>query len=103
MKKLVLLFLLALFANRSSAQTNAASIPALAETLDQGKMNKKDCVMMVNGKMLMMVNGKTTDMPAEVRLRDGSVVQKNGTVRMKDSTTKVMKNGDSVDMEGNWE
>jgi hypothetical protein len=101
MKKLIIVLLL--YPALSFSQTNTPSIPVIAQSLDQSKMNKKDCVMMTNGKMLMMVNGKTMDMPAEVSLKDGSVVQKNGTVKMKDGSTKVMKNGDSVDMDGNWE
>jgi hypothetical protein len=102
MKKLVFILAITLNPTIFFAQNNQ-SIPMIAQNLDQSKMNKKDCVMMKNGKMLMMVSGKTMDMPAEVKLKDGSVVEKNGTVRMKDGSTKAMKNGDSVDMDGNWE
>ena len=103
MKRLTINIALLLFPFFVKAQTGSTTIPVIAETLDQDKMNKKDCVMMINDKMLMMVNGKTMDMPAEVKLNDGSVVQKDGTVTLKDGTTKEMKNGDSIDMEGNWE
>src|SRR4051812_17722124 len=105
MKKLTLIAVLSLspFIFYAQSASSPASIQMIAQSLDQSKMNKKDCVMMTNGKMLMMVNGKTMDMPAEVKLKDGSVIQKNGTVTLKDGSTKVMKNGDSVDMDGNWE
>jgi hypothetical protein len=103
MKKIVVaVFITVLYLN-SSAQTNQSSLAELAQTLDQSKMNKKDCVMMVNGKMLMMVNGKTMDMTNDVTCKDGTVIQKNGTVKLHDGSTKAMKNGDSVDMNGTWE
>lgn len=103
MKKLVIIICIALTPVLFYGQGNSTSIPSIAQSLDQSKMNKKDCVMMKNGKMLVMKDGKTIDMPAEVKLNDGSVVLKNGTVRMPDGTTKAMKNGDSVDMDGKWE
>lgn len=103
MKKLTVLFTFILFAIALQAQNNSGDLSLVAQTLDQGKMNKKDCVMMKNGKMLMMKDGKTIDMNGDVTLNDGSVVSTNGTVKMKDGTTKMLKNGDSVDMNGNWE
>jgi len=104
MKKLALILAINLFSFTDLfSQQPTSDLPALAQTLDQSKMNKKDCVMMVNGKMLMMVNGKTTDMTGDVKCKDGTVIQKNGDVKMSDGSTKAMKNGDSVDMDGKWE
>jgi hypothetical protein len=103
MKKLIIVLVFAVIGLNSFSQTAPSSLPELAQTLDQGKMNKKDCVMMVNGKMLMMVNGKTVDMTGDVKCKDGTVIQKNGTVTMPDGSTKAMKNGDTIDMDGKWE
>ena len=92
------------FGKNSYGQNNISpSIEMMAQNLDQSKMNKKDCVMMKNGKLLMMKDGKTIDMPAEVKLNDGSIVYKNGTVKLSDGTSKAIKNGDSIDMDGKWE
>ena len=64
---------------------------------------KSDCVFMINGKMLMMKEGRTTDMPDDVLLNNGDVVSKNGSIKMKDGTTRTLKNGDSVDLNGKIE
>jgi hypothetical protein len=104
MKNLMIILVITFFSiTNSFSQQPISDLPTLAQTLDQGKMNKKDCVMMVNGKMLMMVNGKTMDITGDVTLKDGTVIQKNGTCKMPDGSTKAMKNGDSVDMDGKWE
>jgi hypothetical protein len=103
MKKTALVIILFVFTFGAYAQNNSPDISLVAQSLDQSKMNKKDCVMMKNGKMLVMKDGKTMDMTGDVTLNDGSVVSKNGTIKMKDGSTKAIKNGDTVDMNGNWE
>jgi len=96
MKNLMIILVITFFSiTNSFSQQPISDLPTLAQTLDQGKMNKKDCVM--------MVNGKTMDMTGDVTLKDGTVIQKNGTCKMPDGSTKAMKNGDSVDMDGKWE
>jgi hypothetical protein len=103
MKKLTLFISVFLFSIALQAQNNTTDISLVAQSLNQEKMNKKDCVMMKSGKMLVMKDGKTMDMNGDVVLSDGSVVSTNGTVKAKDGSTKMLKNGDSVDMNGNWE
>lgn len=60
----------------------------------------KDCVMMENGKMIQMKDGKMMDMTTNVTLSDGSTVMSNGTLKKKDGTTTTLKNGDCVMMNG---
>ena len=102
MKKLILLITISFSAIGLFAQ-NKSDLSLIAQSLDQGKMNKKDCVMMKNGHLLMMKDGKTMDMPTDIVLENGMSISKNGTVTNADGTTRVMKNGDCVDMNGNWE
>ena len=61
---------------------------------------KKDCVMMENGKMMVMKGGNTTAMDKDMTLPNGTVVMTNGTVKTKDGNTMMMKDGDCVYMNG---
>lgn len=65
-----------------------------------GKMPKKDHVMMKDGKMWVMKDGKTMTMTKDMTMSDGTMVSTNGTVTMKDGSTKMMVNGDGMMMDG---
>jgi hypothetical protein len=56
----------------------------------------KDCVKMKDGKMWVIKSATST-----TTLTDGSQVMTNGTVKGKDGTTKTLKDGDCMDMQGN--
>jgi hypothetical protein len=101
MKKYFLILLLSAFSIITlEAQQKT---PAVADTTDHAVDYKKDCLMMKEGRMFMTKEGKTIDMVGDVTLNDGSVVNQKGVVKMKDGSTKLMHNGDCVDMNGNWE
>ena len=67
-----------------------------------GKMDHKmkDCVMMKDGKMMVMKGGKTMAMDQSVTMSNGTTVMPDGSVKMKDGTTKMLKDGDYVYMNG---
>ena len=60
----------------------------------------KDCVMMENGKMTVMKDGKVMDLTSDMSLSDGSMVSANGKVTKKDGSTKTLKEGEGVYMDG---
>ncbi|SHF99149.1 DUF6799 domain-containing protein [Flavisolibacter ginsengisoli] len=60
----------------------------------------KDCVMMEDGKMMSMMNGKTMPMEQDMTMKNGTQVMTDGTVKMKNGKTMTLKNGDCVYMNG---
>lgn len=60
----------------------------------------KDCVMMEDGKMMSMMNGKTMPMEQDMTMKNGTQVMTDGTVKMKNGKTMTLKNGDCVYMDG---
>ena len=65
-----------------------------------GNKKMKDCVMMKDSKMMVMKDGKTMMMDQDMTMKNGTMVMKDGTVKTKDGKTSMMKEGDSMDMNG---
>jgi len=65
-----------------------------------GKMDKKEHLILKNGVVMVVRNGKTTPMEKETSLEDGSKVMMDGTVVKKDGTTAKIGETDMVLMEG---
>ena len=61
---------------------------------------KKDHVMMMDGKMKMVKNGKEIPMDTDMTMGNGTKVMADGMCTKKDGTTMTMKNGDMMDMDG---
>jgi hypothetical protein len=60
-----------------------------------------DGVMMQDGKMMMMKDGKAASpMESPMTMSDGTSVMGDGTVKMKDGTEMHMKNGQMIMMDG---
>ena len=57
------------------------------------------CAMLKDGKMVLMKDN--APVAAEILLKDGSSVSKDGSIRRKDGTKISLSNGDCVDSEGN--
>jgi hypothetical protein len=66
---------------------------------DQNRKESPCAFTMANGKMMMIVDGKTVVMDKEMTTRNGAIVRIDGTVKTGDKTVK-MKNGDCMDMSG---
>jgi hypothetical protein len=97
--RLIGIFALLLFMSVSAV----AQQPAKNEEIKAEGRNKEDCVMMKNNKLLIMRNGMTTEMTHDIQLNDGSSVSTSGIVRMKDGSSRMIKNNELVTMSGKWE
>jgi hypothetical protein len=83
--------------------TMALSAGAFAQEKMDDKMKmdiKQDHIMMMDGKMQVKKNGKTTLMVKDMTLSNGTKVMKDGTMKTKTGETMVMKEGDVVYMDG---
>jgi hypothetical protein len=88
----------------------ALSCSAMAQTkMDDAHMDKMsqksmskmhDCVMMKDGKMVTMVNGKTMPMKATTKMSNGTKVMLDGTCKMKDGKSMMLKEGQCVMING---
>jgi hypothetical protein len=74
------------------------SISCLAPSL---RAADTDGVMMQDGKMMVMKDGKATGpMPDSMSMSNGATVMGDGTVKMKDGTETHMKDGQMMMMDG---
>ncbi len=66
------------------------------------KMNsmQKKCIVNQNGKIMMMKDGKMMMMSTTMTLRTEPWSCPDGTVKMADGTTKMLKEGEYIDMDG---
>ena len=93
------MFLLAAFF--CTAATFAQDTSTANHKMHSGKMKMmKDCVMMEDGKMMVMKGGKTMAMEQDMTMTNGTVVMSDGSLKMQDGTTKKLNNGDCVYMDG---
>lgn len=70
------------------------------EKKEQQMDMKKDHVMMHDGKMQMVKNGKTIPMEEDMTMSNGTTVMTDGMCKMKNGKTMQMKEGDMMDMNG---
>lgn len=65
------------------------------------KDDNKSCTLtMKNGKMMMIVDGKTVVMDKEVTLQNGTVVSMDGNLKSTDGKITPIKEGTCIDMSG---
>jgi uncharacterized protein YdeI (BOF family) len=100
-----LLILAAAFTLSTGALAQEKMDMKMNKTAPKGKMEqhskmKMNCVMMKDGTMNMIKNGKTMKMDKDKTLKNGTKVKMNGTVKMKNGKTMQMKDGDMMDMDG---
>ena len=60
----------------------------------------KDGVFKKDGKVMVSMSGKTTDLMKDVMLKDGTKIMMDGTVVMKDGSKAMLMNGEMYDMDG---
>jgi uncharacterized Zn ribbon protein len=81
-----------------------ASIGSFAQSQENKTTHDKEektCAFtMADGKMMMIVDGKTVTMDKEVKTKNGSMVMVDGTVKTADGKSVKMKNGDCMDLSG---
>jgi hypothetical protein len=104
MKKVFLLALVCCLGLAMHAQDSMTKKTMTHKTTTKKKMGMhkpmKDCVMMEDGKMMSMMNGKTMPMDQDMTMKNGTEVMTDGTVKMKNGKTMMLKNGDCVYMNG---
>lgn len=61
----------------------------------------RDGVTMQNGKVMNIINGKSTILDRELTLGNGTKVMANGAYIKKDGTRLMLKEGQQLDMSGN--
>ena len=99
MKKLTMFLLAAIVCTTAVTAQDTSMAKSKMHHMSMGGM-KKDCVMMEDGKMMVMKGGKTMAMDQDMTMTDGSMVSTDGSLKMKDGTTKQLKDGDCVYMNG---
>ena len=77
----------------------ALSLNAIAQTTKKTTV-MKDCCMMQNGKMMMMIDGKIMPMEKNMIMTNGTTCMTNGECVMKNGKKMMMKNGDCMEMSG---
>jgi hypothetical protein len=65
-----------------------------------GDMKMKDCVIMKDGKMMVMKGQDKMAMDKDMTMSNGTMVMTDGTVKMKDGKTKMLSNNQCVYMDG---
>jgi hypothetical protein len=69
-------------------------VPITAHAID-------DCIMMENGKMMLMKDGQSMPMAKEMVMPNGAKIMEDGTVMMKNGKKMKMTNEMMMDMKGN--
>ncbi len=64
------------------------------------KRMEKEYVMMQNGLALHVKDGNTTTLSSPLKLNNGGLVMPDGTIQLSDGTTKKLKEGEYVDIDG---
>ena len=60
-----------------------------------------DGVMMQNGKMMQVKDGKTSNLDHDITMSNGTKIMSDGSYLKKDGTKMKMKEGQHMDMSGN--
>ena len=63
-------------------------------------MQSHEGVIMKDGKLFVMKNGQTTQLSKDMTLDNGTIIMASGTVKAKDGTTTILKEGDYVKWDG---
>lgn len=96
MKKVLILALA--FACTAGAVSAQDSLGHKMHKMGDHKM--KDCVMMKDGKVMVMKDGQKSELTDDMTLSNGTTVMKDGTVKTSDGQTMMLKDGDWVGMDG---
>lgn len=80
----------------------AASTILNEPVIAQGKaeQEKAVCYLMKKGKVVEVKNSKETPLKADVTLKNGTVVMPNGSCKMKDGKTTLLKEGECMHEDG---
>jgi hypothetical protein len=76
------------------------SVSFVSTGLTDDKAMMKDHIMMKDGKVMMIMEGKSMLADKELTLSNGAKVTVDGTVTMTDGKKMMMKEGDMMTMDG---
>ena len=93
MKQLLIVFTATALSFGSIAQTQTSKMNL--------NLSKKDGVVMMGGKMMMVKDGKVSSLRKQMTLGNGTTVMTDGICTKKDGTKMIMNEGDQMDMAGN--
>lgn len=97
MKKLFTLLTAFTFSSVAFAQHNHTNNTGQQK---EQTYHTKDHITMMDGKMILLKNGRSTVLTKDIKLSNGSIVTKNGMLHTKDGKMMMMKNGDMIYMDG---
>jgi hypothetical protein len=86
----------------AKAQVNNAQQDSVQNKMQDHQMQhpKTDHVMMQNGKMMVMKQGKLMPMEKDITLKNGTKFMTDGTCITKDGNKTMIKEGEMMDMNG---
>jgi hypothetical protein len=99
MKKLMILCIVSAFCYNALCQSNSISKKSDTNVSFTNKM-EKEYVTMKNGLALHVKDGNTTTLSSPLKLNNGGLVMPDGTIQMSDGTTKKLKEGEYIDIDG---
>ena len=100
MKPTTALLSLLLLAETSGAARAQTTAPKAARASQPTGQSTKGHCLMKDGNMLLVENGKMAPMTATLTMGDGSLCMPDGTCQRKDGTTVMLKEGQSMLMNG---
>lgn len=95
MKKLMILF-----AAATIGLTAAAQHEGHGQQPTEPATHAKEHLMMMDGKMMHIKDGKTMELTQEMKLSNGATIAKDGTMKMKNGDTRKLKDGEMIYMDG---
>lgn len=100
MKYTTALLSLLLLAETGGAARAQTTTPKAARTAQPTSQSAKGYCLMKDGNMLLVKNGEMAPMTATLTMGDGSLCMPDGTCQRKDGTTVMLKEGQSMLMNG---
>ncbi|HMI61165.1 MAG TPA: DUF6799 domain-containing protein [Puia sp.] len=97
MKKIIGLFAFTAITLCSFAQD---STKMQDTSMSKGKHMKKDCVMMKDGQVMAMKDGQKMKLEQTMTLTNGTTIAPDGTIKWPDGKTAMLKEGQSIYMDG---
>ncbi|HUB60780.1 MAG TPA: DUF6799 domain-containing protein [Puia sp.] len=94
MKKLICVGAFLLLSGAAVMAQSSGSSGSGSGMMSDQKM--KDCLMMKDGKVMVCKGGMSMPLMKDTTLRHGVMVSMDGTVKKKDGSTYMLKEGESV-------
>ena len=100
MKHTTALLSLLLLAGSGTVAYAQTAAPKMTRAAQPSSQSAKGYCLMKDGNMLLVKNGEMAPMTATLTMGDGSLCMPDGTCQRKDGTTVMLKEGQSMLMNG---